>query len=336
MHFEKVIFENDALKLMINYSWITGDCAVAEDLKLSIYAFSKKTFSQIFFETLNIEQVRGLFHHLNSISLVNQGKERTGKFIETTDELLNIINWFESFEPQILREVLEKIDVENKFKVLLDILTEVDIQNLSAAYKQKSYLQEIQNLEVLLQLEDDGDIVNKIKEYSILETYVAGQPEKIFQNWLEKNLWVFGVEYVKKHDYRKIALFSEADILLESIDGFLDLIELKRPKVGRWIFKYDKSHDSYYPSNELSEVIWQCLFYLQKMSELKLNLEKEYKVKILYPRIKILIWRTIDFTEDEYTALKMLNSHLHCIQIVSYDYILSCGKKVLAHFWSEF
>ncbi|QQR83340.1 DUF4263 domain-containing protein [Candidatus Peregrinibacteria bacterium] len=134
----------------------------------------------------------------------------------------------------------------------------------------------------------------------------------------------------KKHDARKIALFSEGDLLMESLDGFLDLIELKRPKYG--IFQHDISHNCYYPTSDLSKVIGQCLFYLQKLDDYKLNLEKEHKVKILCPRIKIVAGRTNNFNGEQFSTLRMLNSNLNHIQVVSYDYLLSCGKKIIASY----
>lgn len=323
---------------MVNYSWIVDDFAVAETLELNFYAFDKKNYSQIFLQTLKIDDIRLLYNHLNEISVIREGASHSGKFVETSENLLKILDWLNSVSSEFLVNVLKKISEKDKLSVLLDVLTEVDVQHLSAAHKQKCYLQEIENLENLLLLEEQWSITTTIYDYPLLLSYKAGQPEKIFQNWLDNNLWVFGVDYIKKYDFRKIAIFSEADILLESMDGFLDLIELKRPNIsglGKRMFKYDVSHKSYYPSGELSEVIWQCLFYLQKMTDYKTVLEKEYKAKILYPRIKILIWRTSDFNEEEFIALKMLNSHLNWIQIISYDYLLSCGRKILAHFWNE-
>lgn len=140
------------------------------------------------------------------------------------------------------------------------------------------------------------------------------------------------IEYIKKYDARKIALLSEGDLLMESMDGFLDLIELKRPKLKSGIFNYDDSHKSYYPSTDLSKVIGQCLFYLQRMDDYKLNLEKEHKVKILRPRIKIILGRTNDFNDHQFEALRMLNSDLNHIQIISYDYLLSCGEKIILNY----
>ena len=117
---------------------------------------------------------------------------------------------------------------------------------------------------------------------------------------------------------------------MESMDGFLDLIELKRPRLEYDIFKYDKSHLCYYPSADLSKVIGQCLFYLQKMDEYKLLLEKEFKVRLLRPRIKIILGRSNEFDDDQLEALRMLNSNLNHIQVISYDVLLSNGQQIIS------
>ena len=45
-------------------------------------------------------------------------------------------------------------------------------------------------------------------------------------------------------------------------------------------------------------VIGQSLFYLQKLAEYKNNLEKEYKIKVIMPRIKIIAGRSNGFNDE--------------------------------------
>jgi len=329
VQYHKEIFSNSSIALNINFSGIKDDIANVASLTMSFYAYNKNTGQPIFSETLNSEQVKRLYGHLNGISIIrDDSKTISGRFIETTDDVLEILNGFKNIDPKILKTILNKLNEDEKIKTILESLSDIELKNLSAAHRQKNYQTEIKNLEQLLGLEEVGSIVEEIKNYENLKSYIAGQPEKIFQNWIEQNLWVFGIEYIKKYDARKIAIFSEADILMESMDGFLDLIELKRPQ--HEIFNYDNSHKSYYPSPDLSEVIGQCLFYLQKLDDYKLNLEKEHKVKILRPRIKVIAGRTNTFVDEQFEALRMLNSNLNHIQIISYDYLLSCGKKIIS------
>lgn len=316
------------LLIQVNFSGIKGDIANVNDLTMSFYAYDINGIPK-FSETLNFEEIKSLFEHLNQISIIKDSSQAiSGKFIETTEEISDMLNKLGHVNADILKAVLNKLKDDEKINTLFTSLSEIEIDDLFVLQRHKGWQNEITNLEKLLQLEENENIVEEVKKDISLAAYEAGQPEKIFQNWIEKNhLWVFGIEYIKKYDARKIAFFSEGDLLMESMDGFLDLIELKRPKLK--IFNYDPSHKSNYPSPDLSAVIGQCLFYLEKMDDFKLNLEKEYKVKVLRPRIKIIGGRTKDFKDADYNSLRMLNCNLNHIQIVSYDYLLSCGKKMI-------
>jgi len=328
--YHKEIVSNGELTLQVNFSGIKNGVTNTTDLKMSFYVYDKFGTPK-FSEVLEFKQIKSLFDHLNQISIIRDPSSSvSGKFIEASQEVSELFNKLVTIDPGILTIILNKFKGDEKLEALLTALSEIEIDDLFTLQKRQAWQTEIDNLEKLLELEEAGNIVNEIKTIESLKPYIAGQPEKIFQNWIEKNhLWIFGVEYIKKYDARKIALFSEGDLLMESMDGFLDLIELKRPKLH--LFSYDPNHKSYYPSPELSAVIGQCLFYLEKMDDFKLNIEKEYKVKMLRPRIKIIAGRTNSFIESQYNSLRMLNCNLNSIQIISYDYLLSCGKKAIAN-----
>lgn len=336
--YDKEIFSNSNLTLKVNFSGIKNSAVSTSDLKMSIYAYDK-TGQPLFAETLYFEEIKSLYEHLNQISIIKDSSQTTsGKFVETTDEISDIFNKLKNVDTSILKIVLNKLKEEDKIKNLFVSLSEDDekgnnpLDILSGLQKQQGWQTEIENLKKLLELEEGENIVKEIKKHESLKAYKAGQPEKIFQKWIEKNIkWVFGVEYIKRHDASRIGLSNIADLLMESMDGFLDLIELKRPKLKSDIFKYDSSHNCYYPSPDLSEVIGQCMFYLQKMDDYKLNIENDYKVKVLRPRIKIIAGRTKDFNDEQNKALRMLNCNLNHIQIISYDYLLSCGEKMISN-----
>lgn len=339
IQYDKVIFSSTNHTLKVNFSGIKDSEVSMSDLKMSIYAFNN-TGQPIFSETLNFEEIKSLFEHLSQISIIKYSTKITsGKFIETTGEVIDILNKLNNVDSSILKIVLNKLKEEDKIKNLFASLAEDDekgnnpLDILSGLQKQRGWKAEIENLELLLQLEETGNIVEEIKKYEKLKSYFAGQPEKIFQKWIENNIkWIFGVEYIKKHDFKTTGLYSQGDILMESMDGFLDFIELKRPEFE--IFKFDNSHNCYYPSPDLSKVIGQCFYYLQEMEDVKLKLEKEHKVKILRPRVKIICGRTKGFDQDDkrYNALRMLNCSLNHIEVITFDYLLSCGYKMIENY----
>jgi hypothetical protein len=326
--YHKELFNNGKVKLMANFAKIKDDVA-DENMTLNFYAIDGNGIP-IFTESLDIDEVRNLYEHLGLISIIKDGNTQSAKFIETSDEINLILEKLESNDLNTILQLLEKFESEEKIKGLLESLSDLEIVNLHGAFQHKLISNEIENLEKLIELEVEGKITETIVDHEKLIKYKAGQPEKIFQNWIESNLWVFGIEYVKKYDARKIALFSEGDLLMESVDGYLDLIELKRPI--HKILKYDNSHSCYYPNPNLSQVIGQSLFYLQKLQDFKLNLEKEYKFKVIMPRIKIIIGKNNEFSEEENDCLRMLNSNLNAIQIITYDDLVKFGKLILNTF----
>jgi hypothetical protein len=330
IQYDKEIFSNRNLTLKINFSGVKDDSVIATDLKLSIYAYTD-TGQPKFAETLNYEQIKGLYSHLNQISVIRDSTALiSGKFIETNGEIADILKTLNEIDTGILKLVLDKLKEKEKINNLFTFLSDYEIDELAALQKRQIWQLEIENLKKLLEYETGGNIVEDVNKDEHLVSYRARQPEKIFQNWIERNhLWIFGIDYIRRHDARTIAFHSEADLLMESIDGFLDLIELKRPSNN--IFgTIDSSHKSYYPSIDLSKVIGQCLHYLQKMDETKLILEQEYGTKVIRPRIKIIIGRTNHFVEAQFKALRMLNCQLSHLEIISYDSLLKYGEKMIS------
>ena len=337
IQYNKEIFSNDTLTLQINFSGIDNDIATTDSLRMTFYAYNKISGEPFFAETFNFDQIISLYQHLNQISIINSPcKFTSSKFIETTDQIQSILDSLCGNNSDAIKIIIKFINKnsgkDEVVKFFLESLEELNIEeDLPAAYKYKRYKQEIDNLETLLKLEEEKNFVSAVKKLPNLKNYIAGQPEAIFQEWIERNAqWIFGVEYKShKTDIRKIALFSTADIIMESMDGFIDLIELKRP--SHIILNKDKNHNCYYPSVDLSKALGQCGHYLKKIDEYKLVLQKEYKIQLLRPRIKIIIGRTNDYIEEQCEALRMLNCNFNNIQIISYDYLLSCGQHILSN-----
>jgi hypothetical protein len=323
--YHKELFNNGKIRLMVNFSNIKENIA-DENITLHFYAVNNDGVP-IFTEKLHIDEMRSLYAHLDTISVIKNTKTKSSKFIETTDEINLLLDQLKDHDLETILSLLEKFKSEEKIKGLLNALTDLEIENLHGAYHHRIIQSEISNLEMLLELESKKDITNEIQKHSNLTKYIARQPEKIFQNWIESNIWIFGVEYIKKHDVNKIALFSEGDLLMESVDGYLDLIELKRPSQD--VFKYDKGHKCYYPHPDLSQVIGQSLFYLQKLEEYKLIIEREHNVKVIMPRIKIIVGRNNEFKNEQKDCLRVLNSKFNSISVITYDDLVLFGKLIL-------
>jgi NADH dehydrogenase/NADH:ubiquinone oxidoreductase subunit G len=332
IQYQKEIFSKGTIKLYINYNGVSADNITnTDDFSLTIYAINTSNYTHIFSETLNFAQSLELFNHLNSVSIIRENSEtHTKEFVEVTKDIAEILALVKTVDSSLVKRILDKADKDEKLQLIVDALTESEIENLQASIKQTHHQKALVNLSQLLELEETTTITDTVKEHANLTEYVAGQSEKIFQNWIEKNIWTLGIDYIKKHPARQIGINSESDLIMETTDGFIDLIELKRPKFE--LFAFDESHKSFYPSKELAKVIGQCMQYLKILDDYKLVLEKQHKFKLLRPRIKIIVGRTSKFNDEQFGALRMLNSNLNHIQIISYDYLLLCGENIISYY----
>ncbi|OGZ04929.1 MAG: hypothetical protein A2845_04285 [Candidatus Lloydbacteria bacterium RIFCSPHIGHO2_01_FULL_49_22] len=262
------------------------------------------------------QNVSELVERKNAFSQLLHGSQAL-----TSDQLFQLFNKLGTAERNSLfQKFIENIDA-------------LDVESLSAAIKQKEHKEAIANLEYLLSIESDVNFLEAIKGNGALKKYHANQPEGVFHKWIGANLWVFGVEYYKKHTFRKIGEDnSEADIVLETPDGFISLIEVKRPSVGSPLFRYDTSHRCHFPTSPFSEAIGQSLIYLQRIEDYKKTLSIQHSVRILRPRVQLILGRSDAFTEDEKKALHFLNSSLHDIDILTYDQLIQNGKQIISHY----
>ena len=214
------------------------------------------------------------------------------------------------------REFIEKVISTFSTKQAQDLLVQAkkgDINNLFAAIKQAKNKKALNELEKLVQ---------------------NGSSEQQLKTWIKENDWVFGVEYIRGLDLHRIGIHADADFLVESLDGFVDLIELKKASVNP-LFKYDSSHNSYYPSVELSKVIGQTIQYLKIMEDMRLHLKSEDGLNVLKPRAKVVIGRSSEMNEQERNALRLLNDTLHNIEVITYDDIIYRARRIVKHYEND-
>jgi len=223
--------------------------------------------------------------------------------LEVTDiEGISDADW------DFVQKVLTSFNTQEKRDLLVQAKKE-DVNNLYAAVKHAKNKKASNELNSLLE--------DATKEAQL-------------QRWIKDNTWVFGVEYIDVLDLRKIGIHSESDFIVESLDGYADLIELK--KCDFKLFHYDSSHDSYYPSSELSQVLGQSIKYLKIMEDSRLILKDEDGIDVLKPRIKVVIGRSSGMESKEKEALRLLNDSLHNIEIMTYDEIKIRADKLNEHY----
>lgn len=158
----------------------------------------------------------------------------------------------------------------------------------------------------------------------------ANASERAFQAHLEEHPWIFGSEYSELLDRRTWTRDKQQDFMLRrTTDGYLEIVEIKTPLDGDALFRYDPSHDSHFPRSEVTKVVGQVMRYLDDIDADRFRIEAHDGENVNKIRAKIIIGR--DGDERQMTALRVFNSHLHRIEVLTFDQLLRTGQRVLAY-----
>lgn len=209
---------------------------------------------------------------------------------------------------EFVQNVLKYFDTPEKKALLVQAKSE-DVNNLYASVKHAKNVKASKELNQLL-----ADTSKELK----------------LQEWIQNNTWVFGVEYINFFETSKIGIHSDSDFIVESLDGYADLIELKKSEFK--LFNYDASHKNYYPTADLSQAIGQSIEYLKVMEDHRHILKDQDNILVLKPRIKIVIGRSSQMNDKEKEALRLLNDSLHNIEVMTYDEIKARADKLNQHY----
>lgn len=156
--------------------------------------------------------------------------------------------------------------------------------------------------------------------------------EKDWQRWFAKNEWVLGSEFVKILDEREIDSDNIVDYLMKAYDGFLDIIEIKRPadELPFWADRRDRNN--YVPSTELVKAITQATTYIfeveREANSIKFR-ERVGHVKTIKPRCVLIYGRSAGWDDGQCEAYRILNSSYHNLNILTYDHVLKRAKRIL-------
>jgi hypothetical protein len=313
-----VIHETDRQKIVLDFKYIPGADGALHHITLEITKFSKKP-TQSWEEVEPQKTILSTDKPQQSLTkLVNALKSQGELYTRTNSKVVILdpdeADLFKQLGEENI-EFLEKIiksfgTVEAKEQLLK--LSQENLNELFASVKQAK----------------NRKAAHQLREYVVSEVR-----EHDFQVWIEENTWVFGTEYVRKFDTRKIGIHSQADFIVQSLDGFTDLVELKKADVP--LFDKDESHDCYYPSKDLSQVIGQAIHYIKVMEDHRSILKEDDELDVLKPRVKVVIGRSVGLAFDEKKTLRLLNASLHGVEVITYDEILSRAEKIIEIYDSE-
>lgn len=158
--------------------------------------------------------------------------------------------------------------------------------------------------------------------------------EQEWQKWFSSNAWVLGSEFVRIISDRKIDTENVADFLVQAYDGFLDIIEIKRPETGQEFWANKQYRGNYIPSTELVGTIMQATNYVYEVErEANSNkfLERMDSVKAIKPRGVLIYGRSNKWNNKQAEAFRLLNASYHNLTIMTYDHVLQRAKRMLGY-----
>lgn len=175
----------------------------------------------------------------------------------------------------------------------------------------------------------------RLKAISEFELMLSGDlVEPAWQTWFKKNSWILGSDFVRVLDERNIDTSNIADFLMEAYDGFLDVIEIKRPEGGMQFWSKTLDHGNYIPSSDLIKAITQASSYIYEV-EREANsvkfLERVGNVKTIKPRCILIFGRSAEWNQKQIEAFRILNSGYHNLTIMTYDHVLERAKRIVGH-----
>ena len=159
----------------------------------------------------------------------------------------------------------------------------------------------------------------------------AGETE--VQEFLEMHPWLLGLDYAQVRA-RQMIPRGAVDFLLERIDGYHDLLELKSP--GDAIFEVQTraalpSPSAYRLSRPLSLALAQVHGYRDALRHEEV-VEKLYGLpRSRDPRSIILIGRASELSEGEERLLQEFNRSLHRVEVVPFDVLADRARANLAN-----
>ena len=177
------------------------------------------------------------------------------------------------------------------------------------------------------------ELSSRCRAVEELEAMLAkDRTESPWQKWFEDNDWVLGTEFIGVLGERPIDVENITDFLMQAYDGFLDVVEIKRPegKLKFWANALD--HGNYVPHSDLIRAITQASTYVLEV-EREANsvkfLERLDGIKAIKPRCVLIYGRSDDWNTEQREAFRVLNAGYHSLSIMTYDHVLDRAKRML-------
>lgn len=233
-----------------------------------------------------------------------------------------------------LREFLNKLFlIDNPDKIHIPIsFAPTNNSDMSKILSEKEFVDLIKknvkstdDFYKLLSIQKMELAIEKLKEI------ISGQykNEVEIQKFLKENIWMFGNDYVHIVENGKINAKNILDMIPQDFESYVDIIEVKLPT--EVLFRFDDSHNNYYPASALTKAISQTQNYIYELE--RLSYDRDYQninnCKIVRPKGIILFGSNKPLIETEKRFLRILNSSYHNMQIITYQQLLEKAINTL-------
>jgi hypothetical protein len=171
---------------------------------------------------------------------------------------------------------------------------------------------------------------------ALLDDHATG--EVAMQSFIERNLWLLGLDYTRMVPQRRI-LVGALDFELERVDGFHDILELKSPQDELVTTRRAEvggepvpPPSAYAYSNGLAQALAQVHAYRDQLDR-----HPEAQEDLIglpasrNPRFIILIGRGDKLPPHARRVLAELNKSLHRVEVVPYDVLARRATATLAN-----
>ena len=118
---------------------------------------------------------------------------------------------------------------------------------------------------------------------------------------------------------------------MEAYDGFLDVVEIKRPEGGLNFWAPTLDHGNFVPSTELTKAITQASRYIYEV-EREANsvkfLQRVGGVKTVKPRCILVFGRSNDWNAQQAEAYRIMNASFHNLTVLTYDHVFARARRI--------
>lgn len=246
------------------------------------------------------------------------------------DEFLSLINFLsENYEP-FKSGIKNYIPIDENFN-------KDDIEHIKAIFNNPDQTKVIdfvatnkvlpQHLLISLQVKDRLSAIEEFE--NMLNQDIT---ESKWQKWFEDNSWVLGTEFVRVLDERSIDTKNISDYLMQAYDGFLDIVEIKRPEGTLKFWSETKDHDNYIPSTDLVKAVTQASKYIyevEREADSVKFLERVNNTKVIKPRCVLIFGRSNGWNEEQKEAYRILNSNYHNLTVLTFDHVLERARRII-------